>query len=136
MSVQARLADERAAREQARESHFWDAFASTVSVEPVQTGGLDPYARARLRLLGDVRGKRVLDLGCGVGHSSALLALRGARVAAVDVSARCVEITRERARASGVGQRVEAQVMSAYALAYPDASFDLVHGKIFSTIST
>jgi 2-polyprenyl-3-methyl-5-hydroxy-6-metoxy-1,4-benzoquinol methylase len=128
-SVQTSLARDRAEREQARESHFWDAFASTIAVEPVQTGSIDAYTRARLRLLGDLSGKRVLDLGCGVGHSSALLALRGARVAAVDISARCVEITRERARASGVGHRVEAQVMSAYALAFPDASFDLVHGQ-------
>ena len=129
LSVEARLARDRAEREQARESHFWDAFATTVKVEPVQAGPMDSYTRARLRLLGDVRGKRVLDLGCGVGHFSALLALRGAHVAAVDISERCVQITRERARASGVGHRVATQVMSAYALAFPDASFDLVHGQ-------
>src|SRR5207237_4926291 len=109
MSVDARVSSDRAAREQARESHFWDAFASTVAVEPVETGPLDTYTRARLRLLGDVAGKRVLDLGCGVGHFSTLLALRGAHVAAVDISERCVAITRERARASGVGQRVATQ---------------------------
>src|SRR5262249_25263644 len=121
MSVQARLARDRAEREQARESHFWDAFASTVKVEPVQTSNLDTYTPARLRLLGDVSGRRVLDLGCGVGHSSALLALRGAHVTAVDISPQCVGITRDRARASGVGHRVAARVMSAYALGFPEA---------------
>jgi SAM-dependent methyltransferase len=36
------------------------------------------------RLIGDVRGKRVLDLGCGGGHTGVGLALRGARVIATD----------------------------------------------------
>ncbi len=37
------------------------------------------------RLIGDVRGKRVLDLGCGAGHTAVGLGARGARVIATDV---------------------------------------------------
>ena len=36
------------------------------------------------RLIGDARGKRVLDLGCGAGHTAVGLAARGARVIATD----------------------------------------------------
>ena len=36
------------------------------------------------RLIGDVRGRRVLDLGCGGGHTAVGLAGRGARVIATD----------------------------------------------------
>ena len=36
------------------------------------------------RLIGDARGKRVLDLGCGAGHTAVGLAERGARVIATD----------------------------------------------------
>lgn len=36
------------------------------------------------RLLGDMRGRRVLDLGCGAGHTAVGLAGRGARVVATD----------------------------------------------------
>lgn len=37
-----------------------------------------------LKLLGDVAGKRVLDLGCGAGRNAVALARAGARVIAVD----------------------------------------------------
>jgi len=36
------------------------------------------------RLIGEVRGKRVLDIGCGAGHTAVGLARRGARVIATD----------------------------------------------------
>jgi SAM-dependent methyltransferase len=36
------------------------------------------------RLLGEVAGRRILDLGCGQGHTGVGLALRGARVIAID----------------------------------------------------
>ncbi len=39
-----------------------------------------------LRLLGDVRGKRVLDIGCGAGLLTEQIAGRGARIAAYDIS--------------------------------------------------
>ncbi|CAN5521510.1 class I SAM-dependent methyltransferase [soil metagenome] len=49
--------------------------------------GADVPHESRLRLLGDVEGKRVLDLGCGAGRGAIALALRGAKVIAVDPSA-------------------------------------------------
>lgn len=36
------------------------------------------------RLLGDVTGRRILDVGCGQGHTAVGLAVRGARVIAID----------------------------------------------------
>ena len=56
------------------------------------------YATEReFRLLGDVRGKRVLDLGCGTGQAAIALARQGATVIAVDASADQIEVARERA---------------------------------------
>lgn len=44
-----------------------------------------------LRLMGDVRGKRILDLGCGEGGYSRALAKAGAEIVAVDCSSKAIE---------------------------------------------
>jgi 2-polyprenyl-3-methyl-5-hydroxy-6-metoxy-1,4-benzoquinol methylase len=78
------------------------------------------------RLLGDVAGKDLLDYGCGMGEESTYFAKLGARVKAMDISPKGVEITHKRAAFNGL--TVEAQQMNALALEYPDESFDMVHG--------
>lgn len=54
------------------------------------------------KFLGDVRGKRVLDLGCGNGYLSVILAKKGARVVGMDVSSRMIALAKEHAPA-GLG---------------------------------
>lgn len=49
---------------------------------------------AMLRLLGDVAGKRVLDVGCGSGPTTTDLLARGADVSGFDVSSAMVAIAR------------------------------------------
>ena len=58
-----------------------------------------------LRLLGDVKGKRVLDLGCGTGEAAITFAKHGAVVIAVDGSVD--GLARARARAEEEEVRVE-----------------------------
>ena len=79
-------------------------------------------------LLGDVRGKDVLEYGCGDGANTLLLALRGARVKALDISPELIEVARRRLEANGVEGDVEFVVGSAHDLPLPDESVDVVFG--------
>lgn len=54
------------------------------------------------RLLGDVRGRRIADVGCGTGRASHHLARRGARVTGWDFSPKAVEAAAGEARAEGL----------------------------------
>jgi 2-polyprenyl-3-methyl-5-hydroxy-6-metoxy-1,4-benzoquinol methylase len=76
-----------------------------------------------LALLPGVEGRRVLDLGCGVGQLAHHLATRGAtEVIGVDISERMLAI----ARAEWSHPRVTYRRESLEALAFPSARFDLV----------
>jgi SAM-dependent methyltransferase len=82
-----------------------------------------------MALMGDLPGKRVLDVGCGEGLWTARLAAAGATVDSIDISSGMVDVTRRRAEILGFGDRVRSRVMSAMRLEYPDAAFDVVHGQ-------
>jgi SAM-dependent methyltransferase len=56
--------------------------------------------------IGDVSGKRVLDVGCGAGLWSVWLASCGADVVAVDLSPAGIQKTRDRALYHGLSDRV------------------------------
>lgn len=87
----------------------------------------ETWVRPAVAKLGDLRGKRVLDYGCGHGMAAVVLARRGAAVTAFDLSPRYVAEARERARANGV--HVECVVADGEALPFPAASFDAVWGN-------
>ncbi len=69
-----------------------------------------------LRLLGDVAGKRVLDLGCGAGTNAVALARAGARTIAVDESAD--QVAHARAAVDTAELRVELHHASLAELAF------------------
>lgn len=59
----------------------------------------------RFQVVGDLRGKRVLDVGCGDGQNSSLLALLGAKVDGIDIAPGAIEVARRRAELNGVADR-------------------------------
>lgn len=79
-------------------------------------------------LLGDVRGRRVLDFGCGSGENSLLLAMRGARVVGVDISESLIGVAKTRLRVNGSAGRARFIVGSAHDLPIEPASVDIVFG--------
>jgi len=81
-----------------------------------------------MKRLGSVAGATVLDFGCGAGEETVYLARMGARVTAIDISPRGIELTRARAEANGVADAVQACIMRCDPTELSDASFDVVHG--------
>lgn len=82
-----------------------------------------------IEFLGDLRGKRVLEMGCGLGSLSVLLAKSGAELTAFDISPGSIEVARQRAEAAGVADRIRFDVCPAEQLPYADAGFDVAFGK-------
>ena len=72
-------------------------------------------------LLGDVRGKTVLDLGCGLGGNIPALVARGAHVVAIDISPELIEIARRR-----IPELSSVYVRSAYSTELPDEAVDVI----------
>jgi SAM-dependent methyltransferase len=80
-------------------------------------------------LLGNVNGQAVLDLGCGSGENSLLLARRGAKVIGVDISESLLALAQRRLEVNGcAGAAVRFLPASAHRLPIPDASIDVVLG--------
>lgn len=79
---------------------------------------------ADARLLGPVRGRRVLELGCGAAAASRWLATEGAQPVALDLSAGMLRHARQAADNCGV--RVPLVQADALALPFAAGSFDIV----------
>ena len=76
--------------------------------------------------LDSLKGKTILDVGCGNGQYSVFFAMMGARVCAFDLSPVGVEIGKRIASENGVADRCSFSVQNASAMDYPSDHFDIV----------
>ncbi len=114
------------------EESFHDHWASTLNVDELlvketfeaPTAVENEYA---LKQLGELKGKKLLDLGCGAGEASVYFALKGAHVTACEISSKLVEIVKKLAVRFNVD--VNVLKMEAEKLKFLDESFDLVYGN-------
>jgi ubiquinone/menaquinone biosynthesis C-methylase UbiE len=104
---------------------FWNANAEAWT--KLARAGYDVYrdhlnTPAFFRMLPDVAGLSGLDIGCGEGHNTRLLARSGARVKAIDIS----EVFIERAKQSEADEPlgIDYRVASAVRLPFADQAFD------------
>jgi len=106
-------------------AEIWDANAPAW-IE-LSRAGYDVYrdlvnSPAFLSMLPDVDGQLGLDIGCGEGHNTALVAARGAKVVGMDISPCFAKAAAER-RKAGQGQ-VEVVLGDGLSLPFPDEAFD------------
>lgn len=87
----------------------------------------ESWVRPAFAALGDLRGKRALDYGCGHGMAAVTLARAGAVVTAFDLSPGYVSETCRRAAINSV--TVRGVVADGEQLPFPDNSFDAIWGN-------
>lgn len=116
-------------RKQAEEV-FHDQWAASEDVTNINVRHRNeactaPEMRHIRRNLGDLRGKTLLDVGCGLGEASVYFALEGAIVTATDISPGMCEATQKLASANGV--TLETHVSAIEDLGLGSRSFDIIY---------
>lgn len=120
-----------------REAAFFDekaraerAAGLTIHAETVERYRNARRARfyAEYRFVGSpsLAGKRVLDIGCGDGRETVLLALLGANVTGIDISPEAIEVAKERAAVNGVPDRCEFACQPLESADFGDQRFDII----------
>ncbi len=82
--------------------------------------------RAVLDAISPLEDKRVLEIACGTGRFTIMLADRGADVVGLDISAAMLQQGREKASRAGVSETLEFIRGDAARLPFPDDHFDCV----------
>ncbi|MBW4690658.1 MAG: class I SAM-dependent methyltransferase [Lyngbya sp. HA4199-MV5] len=115
-----------------KEQQFHDQWAAVIDVDGIRVADYfeactAPENRFILQQLGDLRGKYLLDLGCGAGENSVYFATKGAHCVAADYSPGMVDVALKLAVANQV--EVEGKVVNAMAIDFPDNTFDIVYAS-------
>jgi 2-polyprenyl-3-methyl-5-hydroxy-6-metoxy-1,4-benzoquinol methylase len=123
-------ADRDAARKHAEEV-FHDEWAASTDVTRIDVRRMNeactaPEMRHITRALGDLRGRTLLDVGCGLGEASVYFALQGADVTASDISPGMCDAARRLAEHNGV--KIKTHVSASEDLGFPaDVKFDVIY---------
>jgi SAM-dependent methyltransferase len=117
---------------------FWDSTSREYQDQhgarlrrTAEAWGVWRIPESRLKALGNVRGKRVLELGCGAAQWSVALARRGATAVGIDVSV--AQLEHARRAVARAGATVALVHGSAEELPFREGSFDLLfcdHGAM------
>jgi ubiquinone/menaquinone biosynthesis C-methylase UbiE len=113
-----------------REASFHDAWATGTDLNDVRVieAFEAPTALENkfiLSKIGSLHGKRLLDIGAGLGESSVYFALKGAKVTVVDISQQMVATALSLGQKFGV--QLEGIVSSAENLNLPAGNYDIIY---------
>jgi len=87
--------------------------------------------QAVLSALGPLEEKRVLEVACGTGRFTVMMAQQGAEITGLDISGAMLAQGRRKAKAAGVDDNVEFMRGDAARLPFPDDHFDAVFAMRF-----
>ncbi len=79
------------------------------------------------KMIGNVKSKKVLDVGCGRGDLSLYLAQQGANVIGIDLSNNYIDLCKT--RANNLNLKVNFIVMNAQVPDFEDNVFDIIVGS-------
>src|SRR5262249_55995429 len=108
---------------------LWNENANTWTM--LARAGYDVYrdylnTPAFFEMLPNVKELAGLDIGCGEGHNTRLLARRGARMTAIDIAANFIAHAKRAESEEPLG--IDYRVGSAVELPFTDAAFDFATG--------
>lgn len=118
------------------EEEFHDQWAEDTDVSGIDVVKMNesitaPEMRFITKSLGDLKGKSLLDIGCGLGEASVYFALQGANVTSTDISGGMLEVTQKLATQNGV--KVNTHKSTAEDLDFRNGeTFDVIYvGNLF-----
>lgn len=112
------------------EELFHDKWADSINIDEVMVDEsfeacTSPENRLIIKKLGDIKGKKILDLGCGAGEASIYFAKKGAKVTATDISKGMLEVVNKVAQKHNV--TVYTKQSYSHQIDFDDKTFDIVY---------
>ena len=116
------------------EEIFHDNWAKKINLNDLCVlqafeGPVSPEYNFAIGVLGNLKGKRVLNPGCGAGEEAVYLAKMGANVFAVDLSSCMLRVAKKLARKFKVENKIKFEKINAEKTRFKNESFDLILGN-------
>lgn len=126
--------------------HYFDeeklsqSWIKTINIDSIDINVMNeactaPEMRYILKKLGNLKGKTLLDIGCGLGEASVYFASKGAKVTAVDISQSMIETVKKLAKKYNLSITTH-QSSIEYLRLSPKNKFDIIYvGNLFHHVN-